>query len=109
MGNAKKNHYSQILKYTGLFGGIQGLNVLVGLVRNKLVALLLGPQGMGLSALFSSSVKLVSDSTNLGLGVSAVREIADAYSQGRSALSSWCVRCARGVRSPLSWVRCSLL
>ena len=98
MGNAKKNHYSQILKYTGLFGGIQGLNVLVGLVRNKLVALLLGPQGMGLSALFSSSVKLVSDSTNLGLGVSAVREIADAYSQGDvkrteqlvCTLRSWC-------------------
>lgn len=115
MGNAKKNHYSQILKYTGLFGGIQGLNVLVGLVRNKLVALLLGPQGMGLSALFSSSVKLVSDSTNLGLGVSAVREIADAYSQGDvkrteqlvCTLRSWCALTAV-VGSLLFAVMCPL-
>ena len=115
MGNAKKNHYSQILKYTGLFGGIQGLNVLVGLVRNKLVALLLGPQGMGLSALFSSSVKLVSDSTNLGLGVSAVREIADAYSQGDAkrteqlvcTLRSWCALTAV-VGSLLFAVMCPL-
>ena len=72
------NNYTHIFKYTGVFGGIQGLNILVGLVRNKLVALLLGPQGMGLVALFNSSVKLLNDSTNLGLPMSAVRKIADA-------------------------------
>ena len=33
-------HYRQIIKYTGLFGGIQTMNILVGLVRNKLTALL---------------------------------------------------------------------
>lgn len=75
-------HYRQIIKYTGLFGGIQTMNILVGLVRNKLTALLLGPLGMGLVALYQSSVKLVSDSTGLGLGMSGVREISDAYSAG---------------------------
>ena len=59
----KQNSYSHILKYTGLFGGVQVLGILVGLVRNKLVALILGPMGMGLLALFSSTIKLVGDST----------------------------------------------
>ena len=35
--------YSHVLKYAGIFGGVQGLNILLGLVRNKIVALLLGP------------------------------------------------------------------
>ena len=52
----KQNSYSHILKYTGLFGGVQVLGILVGLVRNKLVALILGPMGMGLLALFSSTI-----------------------------------------------------
>ena len=50
----RKTNYSHILKYTGLFGGVQGLNIMIGLVRNKLVALILGPEGMGLISLFNS-------------------------------------------------------
>ena len=75
----KRNNYSHILKYTGLFGGVQGISILVGIIRNKIVAWLLGPEGMGLISLFNSTIKLVSDSTNLGLSMSAVREISDAY------------------------------
>ena len=71
--------YSHVIKYTGLFGGIQGLNILVSIVRNKLVALLLGPDGMGLISLFNSTVKLVSDSTNLGISMRAVKNISEAY------------------------------
>ena len=83
MTSAKKEtSYGHILKYTSLFGGIQGLNVLIGLVRNKLVAEILGPQGMGLISLFNTSVKLVSDSTNLGLSMSGVRSISEVYEHG---------------------------
>ncbi|MDD6540697.1 MAG: oligosaccharide flippase family protein [Prevotella sp.] len=81
----KKEHtdsYSHILKYTGLFGGIQSLNILISLVRNKFVALILGPEGMGLISLFNSTIKLVSDSTNLGISMSGVREISETYEQG---------------------------
>ena len=78
----KQNSYSHILKYTSLFGGVQVLSILVGLVRNKLVALILGPMGMGLLALFSSTIKLVGDSTNLGLSISAVRNMSGAYDCG---------------------------
>ena len=78
----KQNSYTHILKYTGLFGGVQGINILVGLVRNKLVALILGTMGMGLLALYSSTIKLVGDSTNLGLAIIAVRDISAAYESG---------------------------
>lgn len=77
----KNDSYSHILKYTGLFGGVQGLNILIGIVRNKLVAMILGPEGMGLVSLFNSTIKLVSDSTNLGISMSAVRTISEAYEQ----------------------------
>ena len=73
--------YSHILKYTSIFGGVQGLVILVGMVRNKLIALLLGPQGMGLMALFNSTVRLISDTTGLGLGMSAVRELSRLYDE----------------------------
>lgn len=78
----KDDSYSHILKYTGIFGGVQGLNILVGIIRNKLVAMILGPEGMGLMSLFNSTIKLVSDSTNLGISMSAVREISEAYEVG---------------------------
>ena len=61
MKSRQSNNYSHILKYTGVFGGVQGLSVLVGIVRNKLVAMILGPNGMGLMSLFTSTIKLISD------------------------------------------------
>lgn len=77
MGRNSKNSYSHILKYTGLFGGIQFLNLLISIVRNKFVALILGPLGMGLISLFNSTINLVSNTTNLGISMSAVKNIAE--------------------------------
>ena len=71
--------YKHILKYTSVFGTIQGLNILVAMIRNKLVAIILGPGGMGLIALFNSTLKLVGDSTNMGVPTSGVKTIAEAY------------------------------
>ena len=74
--------YNHILKYTGIFGGVQGLNIVLGLVRTKLIALLLGPSGMGLASLFNTTVSFVSQATNLGVSFSAVRHISELYDQG---------------------------
>ena len=73
--------YLHILKYISLFGGVQVINVLVGIVRNKFVAMLLGPQGVGLISLFNSTTKLISDSTNFGISMSAVRNLSEDYDQ----------------------------
>lgn len=76
--------YRHILKYIGVFGTIQGLGILVGMVRNKLVAVILGPSGMGLISLFNSTLKLVGDSTNMGIPTSGVKTIAEAYDGGHT-------------------------
>lgn len=81
----RNNSYTHILKYTSLFGGVEGFIVLISIIRNKLIALILGPDGMGLMSLFNSTIKLVSDSTNFGLGMSAVRELSACYETGDRA------------------------
>ena len=97
--SGRSSSYGNILKNTGLFGGVQALNILVGVVRNKLVALILGPQGMGLMSLFNSTTKLVGDSTNFGIAMSGVRNISEAYDAGDAQrlndtvlmVRSWCM------------------
>ena len=88
MSEKEKDAYGQVLKYTGVFGGVQGLNILVGLVRNKLVALLLGPSGMGLASLFINATNFISQATNLGIAFSAVKHVSalyDEYDEARIA------------------------
>jgi O-antigen/teichoic acid export membrane protein len=96
---AEGKGYSHILKYTSLLGSVQGLIILVGLVRQKLVAIILGPDGVGLISIFNSTSKLLGDATNLGLPVSAVKKISEAYEQKNSTrmeffvmlMRSWCL------------------
>lgn len=117
-GKRRNGSYAHILKYTGLFGGVQGLGILVGLVRNKCVALLLGPYGMGLVSLFNSTISFLGNATNFGLPMSAVRTISEEYGRGNeetiahsvAVVRLWClVAAALGtlaclVLSPLlSW------
>ena len=77
MNESDKGAYGHVLKYTGIFGGVQGLNVIVSLVRNKFVALLLGPSGMGLVSLFNTTVTFISQSTHFGISMSAVRHLSN--------------------------------
>ncbi len=80
----KEESYRHILKYTSVFGSVQGLNILTGIVRNKIVAVLLGPQGMGLISIFTSTLNLVASSTNLGITSSAVRNISSDFDCGET-------------------------
>ena len=73
--------YSHVLKYTGVFGGVQGLSLLVNLVRNKLVAVLLGPGGMGLASLLNTTVSFIYQATNFGLPFSAVKHVSELYDE----------------------------
>lgn len=96
MEDRSQDSYSHVLKFTGIFGGVQGLNVLVGLVRNKFVALLLGPDGMGLVSLFNTTVQLISQATHLGISVSAVKHISEYYDAGDTEKAAHYVRVVRG-------------
>ena len=76
------NSYSQILKSSSIIGGAQGFNYLIGMVRTKMVAVLLGPSGMGLVSLYVSATGLVETVTRLGIDSSGVREVAEAHGSG---------------------------
>lgn len=91
------NSYGHVLKYTGIFGGVQGLNILISLVRNKVMASLLGPSGMGLASLFNSAVTFISQATNLGISFSAVRHVSELFDSGEQE------RIARFVQVVRSW------
>ncbi|MBQ8066359.1 MAG: oligosaccharide flippase family protein [Prevotella sp.] len=73
--------YSHVLKYTGIFGGVQGLTMLISLVRNKFMALLLGAEGMGFASLMSSVQNFSALSTNLGISFGAVPRLSELHEQ----------------------------
>lgn len=65
---------------TSLFGGVQVFQIIIQIIRSKFVAVLLGPAGMGIVGLLTSTLGLISGLTNFGLGTSAVKDIAEARS-----------------------------
>ena len=69
---------SIVIRAMGLFGSLQMLNILCGVIRIKIIALLLGTVGVGLFAIFNSALTMISAVTQLGLRESAVRTIASA-------------------------------
>ena len=93
--NDSEKSYGHILKYTGIFGGVQGLNLLIGLVRNKIIASLLGPGGMGLASLFNTTVNFISQATNFGISFSAIRHISELFDKGDEQQISHFVKVVR--------------
>ena len=71
-------NYKDSLKATSLFGGVQIFNILIGVLKSKVIAVLLGPTGMGIQGLLGSTIGLITAFTNFGLGVSSVRNISAA-------------------------------
>jgi len=81
MKEHNQENYSHILKYTGLFGGVQGLVILIGLVRNKAMAVLLGAGGMGFNSLLTAMQNFAIQCTNLGISFGAVPRLSEYYEQ----------------------------
>ena len=70
--------YRQIFKSTSLIGGSSVINVLLGILRTKALAVLIGTEGMGLFSAFNSITAIVSGIAGMGLNSSGVRQIAEA-------------------------------
>lgn len=66
------------MKATSIFGGVQVFNIIISIIRSKFIAVLLGPAGMGIMGLLTSTIGIISSLTNFGLGTSAVKDIAEA-------------------------------
>ncbi len=76
--------YTQILKSTVLIGGSSLVTVGFSIIRNKAVALILGPEGVGLMGIYSSIVDIAQTFAGLGIQSSGVRQIAEAVGTGDS-------------------------
>ncbi|MDQ0322190.1 PST family polysaccharide transporter [Pararhizobium capsulatum DSM 1112] len=72
----EKQSYLHILKSTALIGGSSLINVGFSIIRNKALAVLLGPEGIGLMALYNSILDIAQTLAGLGIQASGVREVA---------------------------------
>lgn len=76
----KKNNqsYNQIVKSTSIFGGSQIVTILIGIVRTKIIAILLGTTGVGLIGIYQSIIEMIRTTSALGMDTGGVKEIATA-------------------------------
>jgi len=81
-GTENSKSYGQILKSTAIFGGSSVINIAIGIIRTKILAVLLGPAGVGLMGMYSSIMNTTSGLAGMGLSSSGIREIADAEASG---------------------------
>ena len=72
---SERRLFDRILKYTGVFGSVQGVSIIVTLVINMVKSRILGPVGYGITENLNRSTDLVKNSTNLGIATVAVPEI----------------------------------
>ena len=79
----KDNSYEKTLKSNFLFGGIKLFQVALSVIRIKIVAVILGPTGMGLQSLMTSTLASLFQFTTFGIFQSSVRDIS--FNSQRSA------------------------
>lgn len=67
---------AQIVRSMLIVGAAQSVEIVISIVRIKLLAVLLGPAGIGILSLYQNLIELLVHSSGLGLPASGVREIA---------------------------------
>jgi PST family polysaccharide transporter len=73
-----KASYHRILKSTSIIGGASFINIAIGVLRTKILAVLLGPAGVGLASLYTGVMATTSTLATMGLGPVGTRQIAEA-------------------------------
>ncbi|MFV8375332.1 oligosaccharide flippase family protein [Flavobacterium sp. LB1P71] len=74
-----KAAYHQIIKTTSLFGGVQFFTILISIIRTKLIAIFIGPAGMGIVTLLNSAINVVGGITSLGIETSGIKHVSSNY------------------------------
>ena len=78
MNEKKVSAYRRIVSSTAIFGSAQVLNILVNIIRGKLVAYILHSTGMGIASIFTSAANTIQQFALMGLNISAVPSISQA-------------------------------
>ena len=68
----EQEHNRAILKSTALLGGSSVITMLVSMVKSKIMAVLLGPEGVGFLGVLTNLQSLIITVAGLGLTSSAV-------------------------------------
>lgn len=74
----EQSSHRQILRSSSIIGGASIINVIIGLFRIKIVAVLLGPAGIGLIGILQNLMSTASIVAALGFGTAGTRQIAEA-------------------------------
>lgn len=78
--------YRTILRASSIVGGASLVNILAGLVKMKVAAVLLGPAGVGLIGLYQNLIQTGSTIAGLGMNSAGTRRVAAANTEGDSAV-----------------------
>jgi PST family polysaccharide transporter len=73
--------YRRILKTSSIIGGASVINILIGLVRTKVLAVLLGPTGIGLVGLYTGLMSTAATVATMGVATVGTRQIAEAVAK----------------------------
>lgn len=79
--NDRDASYRRILKSSSIIGSASIINIVIGLVRTKILAVLLGPAGIGLVSLYGNLMATATVVATMGIGTVGTRQIAEAMSQ----------------------------
>lgn len=93
---AEPNSHRQILRSSAIIGAASVVNILIGLLRMKVVAILLGPAGVGLIGLLQNLMVVAAKVSSLGFGNAGTRQIAEAMGKADQAAID-------GARRALFW------
>lgn len=80
----EQSSHKQILQSSFIIGGASVINILVGLLRMKVVAVLLGPAGVGLIGILNNLMATGANIAALGVGNSGTRQVAEAVGRDDS-------------------------
>src|SRR5258708_18142332 len=76
-----KASYRRILRSSSILGGAWFINIAIGGLRTKVVAVLLGRVGVGLTSLYNGLMTTAGTFATMGVGTVGTRQIAEASSK----------------------------
>ena len=79
---ADKTSYGTIFKTTFLFGFVQVFKAIIAILKNKIAAILIGPEGMGILGIYQNVISMIQTGAGLGINQSAVRDVSEARGTG---------------------------
>lgn len=78
MSDSKESSHKQILRSSSVIGGASVINIVISLLRIKVVAVLLGPAGVGLVGILQNMMTTATTVSSLGISNVGTRQIAQA-------------------------------